>query len=164
MTKFDAELLLDTKILLRYMSQDRPDHSARAAAFMEAIASGGVVVFVLNTVVFETVFLLEKQYRRTRTWICEAITRILALQAARVERRAEVALALGIYTTTNLRLADAFHAAITPGDDLAGIASFDRGLDRVPVFAASSPDLPVSGGKTDRLGRTRHRQLAKVVA
>lgn len=138
MTESD-ELLLDTNILLRYMSQDHPDHSARATAFMESVARGQVLVVIPDTVVFETVFLLEKQYRRTRKWIDEAMGRILALRAARVERGVELAQALQIYTTTNLSFADAFHAAVTLGDNLAGIASFDRGLDRIPGLRRFEP-------------------------
>ncbi len=49
---------LDTNVLLRHLTNDHADHSARATAFLTAVEVGQIRVRTADSVIFETVFTL----------------------------------------------------------------------------------------------------------
>lgn len=62
---------LDTNVFLRHLLQDHPDHSPRATLYFDRIERDGLRVETTMTVVFETVFTLEKFYKHPRPSIHE---------------------------------------------------------------------------------------------
>src|SRR5918912_94924 len=93
---------LDTNIILRHLVQDHPDHSPRATAFIERVARGEVAVRTTDTVIFESVFTLQRYYRWPRAQIRHALLPIVDLDAVtcpgkeRVHRAFDLYLAHGV--------------------------------------------------------------------
>ena len=54
---------VDTNIFLRHLRGDHPDFSPRATAYLDSVERGEVKIRTSDTVVFETVFTLERFYR-----------------------------------------------------------------------------------------------------
>lgn len=68
---------IDTNILLRHVRQDHLDHSPRASEFIRRIERGEIRAWTADTVVFETVFTLEKLYRLPRAAIRDNLLPVL---------------------------------------------------------------------------------------
>lgn len=70
---------LDTNVLVRHFTQDSPNQSPRATAYLQQIEDGDVRVRTEPTAIFETVYLLEKQYNIPRTVVRDGILDLLDL-------------------------------------------------------------------------------------
>ncbi|MCC7352827.1 MAG: hypothetical protein IT330_03645, partial [Anaerolineae bacterium] len=60
---------LDTNVLLRHLLGDPPQLSSRATAFLARVERGEVRVCTADTVIFETVFTLQRYYRQPKVKI-----------------------------------------------------------------------------------------------
>jgi len=70
---------LDTNILLRHITGDEPNHSPRATDYLQRIEQRELTVRTADTVVFETVYSLQRVDRMSRPDIRDAILPLLAL-------------------------------------------------------------------------------------
>lgn len=74
-----APHFLDTNILLRHLLQDHPDQFPRSTAYLERIEAGEVQARISNTVIFETVFTLQRTNRRPKEKIRDSLLPLLEL-------------------------------------------------------------------------------------
>ena len=132
-------VFLDTNILVRHFTRDNAERSPRATNFLRRIEGGEIRARLADTVVFETVFLLERRYGRSRLEISDAVLGILALPAMELPDKQRIARAFELYGSTKLSFADAFHVAITKQLGIEEIASFDKDFDRVPGIRRVEP-------------------------
>ena len=68
---------LDTKVLVRYLSQDDPAQARKAVRAIEDTASKGEELFVADIVVCELVWVLETSYGYGRDEIAPVLEKIL---------------------------------------------------------------------------------------
>jgi predicted nucleic acid-binding protein len=130
---------IDTNVLLRHLLADHPEHSPRASALMLRIQRGDVHVTMSDTVVFETVFNLERQLRIPKDAIRDALLPIIDWPSVSLPRKERVRRAFDIYVAHNMPFADAYHAAITETLDPPDILSFDRHYRRVATITRIEP-------------------------
>ncbi len=133
---------VDANIFLRHLTQDHPDHSPRATAFLSRIEAGEVRARTADTVIFETVFTLEKQYREPRSRIRAVLLPLVMLPGMVLRNKRRMRRAFAHYVRTPaLSFADSYHVALMESLKLREIVSFDRGLDRVPTITRKEPDV-----------------------
>jgi predicted nucleic acid-binding protein len=132
-------LFLDTNVLLRHLLADHAEHSPRATAFLARIERGELQVRLADTVVFETVFTLQRHYHQPRVAIRDALLPILELPGIVLPGKRRFRRTFDLYIALNLPFADAYHAALTQHLKLDGIASFDRDFDRIPGITRVEP-------------------------
>lgn len=133
-------IFLDTNILLRHFLDDVPGQSARASAFLSLIEEGKVNAHITDTVVFETVYTLEKTYQETRPNISNFILAFLAMPRIILPRKRRYQRVFDLWTNRrNLSFADAFHAVAAMDLGLEEIMTFDRGFDRIPGIRRIEP-------------------------
>jgi predicted nucleic-acid-binding protein len=82
-------LAIDTNLMVRYLTADHPEQSARAKALIE-----GAEVFVCTTVMLETEWVLRSAYGFATDQIAPAIRAFAGLPQVSVEDPALIALAL----------------------------------------------------------------------
>ncbi|TAK37139.1 MAG: PIN domain-containing protein [Chloroflexota bacterium] len=133
------EVFVDTNILLRHVLGDHPQHSPRATAFLERIERGEVEAHIADTVVFETVFTLQRQYRQPKARIRTAILPLIELPSIILPGKRRFREVFDLYVELNLSFADAYHAVLTKHLKLEKIVSFDQGLDRVKGIRRIEP-------------------------
>jgi uncharacterized protein len=131
--------LVDTNVFLRHIVGDHPDQSPRATAFFERIERGEVRVRVADTVIFETVFTLQKFYRIARPDIRDALLALIDLPGVMLPGKQRLRRAFDYYVTYNLAFADAYHAVLVESLKLPEVVSFDRGYDRIPGLRRVEP-------------------------
>jgi predicted nucleic acid-binding protein len=130
---------LDTNIFLRHLLQDDPDHSPRASTFLKRIEEGEVKVRTSDTVIFETVFTLQKVYRRPKAAIRDTLLPLLELPGIVLPNKRQYRKVFELYVENNLPFADAYHAVLMRQLKLTEIVSFDTDFDRIEGLTRIQP-------------------------
>jgi predicted nucleic acid-binding protein len=130
---------LDTNVIIRHVLADHPEHSPRASALMHRIQAGDVRVEISDTVLFETMYLLERTFGVPKAEVRNAVQALLELPGIVHAGKRRFLRALEFYTTLNLPIADALHAAITETLDPPDIISFDHHFQRVATITRIEP-------------------------
>lgn len=112
------KLAVDTNVLLRYLVEDDPQQTAKAAEAIEAADT----IFVSLIVLCETVWVLSRSYRRSRGEIAAALRSLITSRNVDADRPA----------------AEAGLATLEAGGDFAdGVIQYDtvrNGCDRLATF------------------------------
>ncbi len=142
---------LDTNVFLRHLRGDHPDFSPRATALLRRIEQGSLKVRTADTVVFETVFTLERVYKQSKEAIRDAFLPLIELPGMVLPGKRRFRQVFTYYVERNISFADAYHAVLTESLRLRQIVSFDRDFDRVGTVSRVEPDpegllVPVNGG------------------
>jgi predicted nucleic acid-binding protein len=126
-----ALLFLDTNVLLRHLRQDDPDHSPRATAFLKRIEQGEVKVRTSDTVIFETVFTLERSYHQEKSAIRDAVLPLVELPGVVLSNKRRYRKVFSLYIEKNISFADAYHAVLMELLHLTEIVTFDTDFDKI---------------------------------
>ena len=130
---------LDTNIFLRHLRQDHPDFSRRATAYLARIEQGELKVRTSDTVIFETVFTLQRVYHQPKVAIRDAFLPLIELPGLVLPGKRRFRKVFTYYVDSNISFADAFHAVMMEGLKLKEIVSFDREFDRIPTVRRVEP-------------------------
>jgi predicted nucleic acid-binding protein len=121
--------LVDTNILLRFLSGEPAGQAAAAKRLFASAATGEVVLDVSPVIVAETVYTLLSFYGVERKEAVGKLLPLLRQPGLKVRDGAQVFSALDRLRAANVGFADAFLAAGGAQEGVA-IASFDRDLDK----------------------------------
>ena len=136
-----APPFLNTNVLLRYLTQDEPDLSPRATALLARIEAHELTVRTTATVVFETVFTLQRFYRVPRHVIGATLWPILRLRSVRLRGKRRYRRAFDLYVAMpSLSFADCCHVAYMESQGWTELISFDEDFDRVPTITRKTPN------------------------
>lgn len=134
---------LDTNILLRHLRQDHPDHAPRATAWLARIEQGEFKVRTADTVVFETVFTLERTYRQARADIRNTLLPLLELPGIVLPGKRWLRQVFDLYVQEPaLSFADCYHAVAAKRFGSPTMVSFDQDFDRIPWLTRREPPAP----------------------
>jgi predicted nucleic-acid-binding protein len=128
---------LDTNILLRYVLQDEPTQSERAAEIIEGRISSENPGFVSVVTLAEMAWVLKSSYRFGNSAIAAVIERLLCLNAMVIECENEVYGAMVALREDRGSFADALIGALGARAGCLYTPTFDRGALRLPGFAAA---------------------------
>ena len=121
--------LVDTNVLVRFLTGQPPEMAAAAKALVESANEGAVVLEVLPVIVAETVYTLESFYEIDRKDVASKLLVFLQSRGIKLHERERVLDALARHRDHNLHFADAYLAAAGAEIGLS-VASFDRDLDK----------------------------------
>ena len=127
-----ATHFLDTNVILRHVLGDHPELSPRATAYFRRIERNEVQVRTTDTVLFETVFTMERTYKLAKSEIRDTILPLLQLPGILIPGKRYLEKVFDLYIGLNISFADAYHAVIMERYKLTEIATFDRDFDRIP--------------------------------
>ena len=120
-------LAIDTNLIVRYLTGDHPDQSARARALID-----GRPVFVATTVMLEVDWVLRSTYEYRAQEVAGALRAFAGLPTVTVDDGAIVAAALDL-AERGVDFADALH--LGKSTHCEGFATFDRKLVRAAKTA-----------------------------
>src|SRR3954470_6661404 len=98
--------LLDTNVFLRHLLADHPVQSLMATAYFERIEQGELRVRTTEVVIFETVYTLQKLYKRPKVAIRDALLPLLELPGIVLPSKKRLREAFDLYITLNLPFPD----------------------------------------------------------
>jgi predicted nucleic acid-binding protein len=124
--------LVDTNILLRFLTEEPPAQAAAAKKLFDQAAAGGAVLDVSPVIVAETYYTLLSFYGVERKVASEKLSLLLQQPGIRLRDASQTLLALDRLQTVNVGFADAFLAAGALAEEVA-VASFDRDFDKLKV-------------------------------
>jgi predicted nucleic acid-binding protein len=122
---------LDTNVVLRHLRQDHPILSPRATAIFARIGSGQLDVRTSDTVVFETVFTLQKTYAESRERIASALLAIIELPGITLPGKEQYRDVFDLFVTGSPGFADCYHIVLMRHRGISEILSFDTEFDRI---------------------------------
>ncbi len=127
-----APPFLDTNILLRHLRQDNPTLSPKATAILARIERGELQVRTADTVIFETVFTLQRTYKQPKEAIAEAVQPLLELPGIVLPGKRYYRRVFELYCTTRLGFADCYHAVLMERLGITEVLSLDTDFDHLP--------------------------------
>ena len=122
---------LDTSVLLRHLLQDDPDHTGKATAILARIESGELQAVTTDTVIFETVFTLQRRHGHSRITITDAVLPLVELPGISLPGKRIYRRVFELYQQTPLGFADCFHVALMERLGASEVLSFDTDFDRI---------------------------------
>jgi len=124
--------LVDTNILLRFLSGEPPTQAAAARKLFDRSARGELILEVPTLIVAEAYYTLVSFYEVERKVAAGKLSLLLQQQGVKLRDGSSVLTALGWLQTSNVGFADAYLAAVA-GDERLTVASFDADFDRLRV-------------------------------
>jgi uncharacterized protein len=124
-----SRLLLDTNVIIRFLTGDHPAHSPRSRKLFSRAATGDVTLVVTDLALAETASVLQSFYSLDRSAIAAALKDLIESAGIEVENKTILLSALRNFAQTDVNFVDAYHAAVAAAESMA-IASFDRDFGR----------------------------------
>jgi predicted nucleic acid-binding protein len=120
---------LYANVILRFIRNDRPDHSPRAKRLIERANEGKVILEVHAVTVGEVFYALKTSYQVSRRDAAALLSGVLNTPAFHLPERIRVLDALVRVHSANVDFGDAYLAAAA-AETGSAVASFDRDIDR----------------------------------
>ena len=136
-----ADEFLDTNVILRFVLQDHPEHTARANRLMAELAAGGRSIATSEAVIVELVQVLSSKslYSFPRADIRRHLAAIIELPGLEILHKATYLRALDHYVTMNVDFVDALNVAHMEREGIRIVVSFDRDFDKVTGITRREP-------------------------
>lgn len=126
---------VDTSILIRHLTGDPPDMAARATRYLESAPQ----LLLADSIVAETVCVLESFYKAPRGQVAEAMRSLIAFDSITTVDPALLLRAIEVYEVDRLDFAEAYLVANAESTGVNRIASFDTAIDRVTTIERIDP-------------------------
>ena len=124
-------VLVDANILLRHLLGDNALHSPAATRFIAEIAVGSYVAIMSDTVVFETIYVLEKQRGLSRSEIHRQLGEIITTPNVELPDKGMSAEVFRRYVERPaLSFADCCHIVLARKLSGGRLATFDKAVGK----------------------------------
>lgn len=132
--------IVDTNVILRFILQDHPEHSPSANEFFQQLEREDVIGALLEPVVFEVVFTLQRYYKFPRHEIVDLLNSLLANSGIVFEQQDRFDRVLSLYQQeAGLSIVDCYLAVVAIESGISKVASFDRKIGRVQGVTRFEP-------------------------
>jgi predicted nucleic-acid-binding protein len=125
--------LIDTNVVLRYLLGDHTEFSPKAKAFMSDVFSGVKKAEILDVVIVECIYVMEKYYNIPKTEIVEKLSGILSFSGIVNPDRSEMLQALLKYENSNTDIVDCILAARSSPEKV--VISFDKDMQKLKAVS-----------------------------
>jgi predicted nucleic-acid-binding protein len=125
---------LDTNILVRYLTQDDPGQSRKAAHEIEKGLSAGHLFYITNIVMCKLVWVLETAYQYDRREIVPVLENILRTKQFQFENKDLLWRGLADYRDKKGDFADHLIGRVGHKAGCDETLTFDTGLKNNPIF------------------------------
>ena len=122
-----TKVLLDTNILVRFLTRDHEEHYLKSIEIFKSIESGEIDALVPNFIIAEVVYVLKRIYKVETEKIAHLLKKILMYEHIYTDNHLITLEALDIYANKNIDFADALLCA---KKNLEGyeVISFDKDI------------------------------------
>ncbi len=128
--------LIDTNVVLRYLLGDHPEFSLKAEAFMFDVSKGVKKAEILDVVIVECIYVMEKYYEIPKTEIVEKLNGILNFSGIINPDRSEILEALLKYENSNIDIVDCILAARSSPEKV--VISFDKDMKKLKAVSETA--------------------------
>lgn len=125
-------IAVDTNVLVRLLTRDDDDQAQRAQALFDASSDTDGALFVLDMVLAEVCWTLERSYNRSRGDIARAVRALLDNSTLRLESAAAVDAALMLFEAGSSGFPDCLIVTKARQAGCMNTVTFDRRMDGLP--------------------------------
>ena len=125
--------LIDTNVVLRYLLGDHPEFSPKAEAFMTDVSTGTKKAEILDIVIVECVYVMEKFYKIPKTEIVEKLSSLLNFTGIVNPDRSELLEAVLKFKDSNVDIVDCILAACSSPEKV--VISFDKDMKKLKAVS-----------------------------
>lgn len=125
-------IAVDTNVLVRLLTRDDDDQARRAQALFDASSPTDGALFVLDIVLAEVCWTLERSYNRSRNDIARTIRALLDNSTLRLESAAAVEAALMLFEAGNSGFPDCLIVTKARQAGCISTVTFDRRMGGLP--------------------------------
>lgn len=132
---------IDTNIVIRALAKDKdnPEMGKTSRELLLRVRDGVEVVIAPIALIFEAVYVLEKQYSFPREDIRDSLSQIIKLPGFKIENKTVIFDALDTYVSKNIPFVDAIMIATVKSSDISEIYSFDKHFNNVDGIKRVEP-------------------------
>jgi predicted nucleic-acid-binding protein len=131
-------LLLDTNILLRFITGEPAGQAKDVAVLVVAAEAGKVRLCVLPMVLAEAVFVLTGFYKHPRSKVAEVLTHLLSSPGFHSDEAERMLLSLKLFGAGKLDFVDCYLAAASIREGRT-LVSFDKDLAKLHGITVMKP-------------------------
>lgn len=131
------KVLTDANVILRFLLDDHPELSPRAAAVFERAAGGELRLLIPAAILAECVYTLKSFYKVERAALAAGLLDVLALPGVEALEARVPDEALRVFGATNVDFADAYLHALSLNLSLP-VVTFDRDLNKLGTAVLDS--------------------------
>ena len=125
--------LIDTNVILRYLLGDHAELSPKAEAFMTDVSEGAKSAEILDVVIVECIYVMEKYYQIPKVEIVDKLSKILSFAGIVNSDRSEILNALLKYENSKIDIVDCILAAKSSPAKV--VVSFDRDMKKLKAVS-----------------------------
>ncbi|MBA3018242.1 MAG: PIN domain-containing protein [Proteobacteria bacterium] len=125
--------LIDTNVILRYLLGDHAELSSKAEAFMLDVSEGAKPAEILDVVIVECIYVMEKYYQIPKAEIIDKLSKILNFTGIVNSDRSEILEALLKYGSTDIDIVDCILAAHSSPKKV--VVSFDKDMKKLKAVS-----------------------------
>lgn len=131
-------LLLDTNILLRFITGEPADQAKEVAGLVAAAEAGKMRLAVLPMVLAEAVFVLTGFYEHPRSKVAEVLSHLISSPGFQNDEPERMLHALRLFGAGKLDFVDCYLAAASIREGRT-LVSFDRDLAKLHAISVQKP-------------------------
>jgi predicted nucleic-acid-binding protein len=125
--------LLDTNVLIRFLTQDRETKYIKLYTFFESLELGEMRAELKLIVLFQVLFVLKSFYRVPKEQIAAGLMDLLKYKGITIKEKNIVQRALELWRQENVEIVDCYLVACLEKDTQNILYSYDRDFDKFKI-------------------------------
>lgn len=126
-------VLLDTNVLIRFLTGDQNRKYRKLYSFFESLESGEMRVELKLIVLFQVIYVLKSFYKIPKKEIVGGLAELLRYKGITIKEKKIVQRALELWREKNVEIVDCYLLACLEKDAQSIIFSYDRDFDKFKV-------------------------------
>lgn len=126
MLKDSKDVVIDTNLLVRYLTDDEPQKAKAVDVLLNGAGKGEIKILIPSVVIAELVWVLESFYKMTADDITELVEAILNTPGVDTQDRSIIKAALKLYRSKKIDLVDTWIIEFARARGAKRIYTFDR--------------------------------------
>ena len=125
--------LLDTNVILRFLTADKNSKYKNLHSFFHSIEKGEMRIELKLIVFFQVVFVLKGFYKVPKEQIIEGLLTLLRFKGMTIKEKKIVRRSLELWRNNNIEIVDCYLIACLEGDSQNLLYSYDRDFDQFTI-------------------------------
>ena len=125
--------LLDTNVLIQFLTADKSPKYKTLYAFFQSLEQGQMRVELKLIVLFQVIFVLKGFYKVPKKQIVDGMKSILKFRGIRIKEKKIVLRTLELWLKYNVEIVDCYLIACLEGDTQNLLYSYDRDFDKFKI-------------------------------
>ena len=125
--------LLDTNVLIRFLTHDKNTKYKKLYSFFESLEIGEIRTELKLIVLFQVIFVLQSFYKVPKDQIVAGLSDLLKYRGITIKEKKIVQRAMELWREENVEIVDCYLIACLEKDAQSILYSYDRDFDKFKI-------------------------------